>query len=112
MKAREWIAFAFLFSYAMLTALVAYLGRGSFTSGGGMIIITLFVASGALASFWAIWNLDIKIRHRENEALETVLQNLSSTDLLLLKRRLMDEELNENYIVNEEGEFLDRKVKR
>jgi hypothetical protein len=119
MRFRNFASAFFIVAYGIAMAIFGYLGRANFVDGQSLVFMTLFLATIAVVVSWAIWNLDIQRRReeklgyqfekRKREQIDTVLRDLSHEDLLILKRRLIDAEVDE---IVDEGELTNGAYKR
>lgn len=119
MRFRNFASAFFVVAYGIAMALFGYLGRHNFVESQSMVFATLFLATIAVVISWSIWNLDIQRRReeklgyqlekRKREEIDSVLRDLSHEDLLILKRRLMDAEVEE---IVDEGELTNGAYKR
>lgn len=124
MKGRSFLTIAFMLGYSIFMMM---LGQSTAYYGGQsalfLMLIMSFIASTIV---WAIWNLEVKVRERQQaspkkeeslekrkrEHIDSVLRDLSDEDLLRLRRRLLDGTINddtlEEALVGEDGEMLYR----
>jgi arginine exporter protein ArgO len=114
MKARQFLAYFFIFSYGIAMALAGYLGRGAFVDDTSMISMTLIAAGIATVIFWAIWNLDIKrvrseeetVEKRKRQDFDSTLRSMSDAELMSLKRRLAQADFGDEPMIDDEGELI------
>jgi hypothetical protein len=121
MRNRNLVSAFFILAYGVAMALMGYLGRHNFMHTEVMILVTLLAAGLAIGLFWGIWNLNLSRRaveagsaeeKRKRESMDSVLRGMSRDDMRMLKRRLMDEALDDGELLDETDEALSEVQKR